>query len=466
MKLNTTIRSEIEEYLRTNGMTLQALSQSIGLNKGILSAVINRNPPKAIAVRQLDLITTGMELPEGALYELYVDECLVTNPPNWRRLRPFLQRCAELEKYDCIKEVIQRLSEDLSFISGIFETAELLYHQGLTKAASLLYESVAEGEKYQHSERLAICQYRLFKARLGQDNIINLKVASQFDPFLNRLPEDEQLDALRDMGNVYTGLHAWERLDEIGDQLENLVASIYRYECETNRYDESNRKTKYPLVAYYAYAFVMKLDVCNSRKDYEQGKKYNQRYADLNWFQGLGEEGKTYVIKFNEWSRANAYMIDLKMGRTDVLPEYVSYIEDKEYEILPGLEIIMKAANQYDFNVDHILLKFEDRISSYFHLDFEIGDYNHQLSMDRHTNFFYEVAYYYFKKSRYVIAGRYILTSLLSSIKINNKSTMILCMKLFEEFREFVSVEALHEYKNMIKGVHDDAKNDIFVVSN
>lgn len=464
MEVNITIRSKIEEYLRTNGKTLQALSESIGLNKGILSAIMNRNPPKAIAVRQLDLITAGMGLPEGALYVLYVDECLITNPPNWRRLRPFLQRCAELEKYDCIKDVLQRLMEDLSFIPGIFDMAELLYQQGWTQSATLLYECVAEGEKYQHSERLAICQYRLFKVKLGQDNIINLKVASQFDPYLNRLPEDEQLDALRDLGNVYTALHEWERLDEIADQLESLVTSIYKYECESNRYDELNRRTKYPLVVYYGQVYVMKAEVCDSRKNYEQAKEYNQRYADLNWFLGLGEEGRTYVTKLSGWSKANAYVFELKAGNTEVLPEYVSYIENKEYEILPGLETIMKAANQYNLNVDDILLKFEDSISSYFQLGFALGDYDHRLSMDRHTNIFYEVAYYYFKKSKYEIASRYILTSLLSSIRMNNKSTMILCMKLFEEFREFVSVEALYEYKNLIKGVHDNAKNDMFFV--
>ncbi|AJS60549.1 hypothetical protein [Paenibacillus sp. IHBB 10380] len=464
MKSNTTIRSEIEDYIRRNRVSLQGLSKATGMNKGILSAIINRNPPKPIAVSHLDLITAAMGLPEGALYELYMDECFIVNAPNWRRLRPFLQRCAELERYECIENVLQRLADDLSFIPGIFNTAELLYKQGWTQAAALLYKCVAEGEKYQHSERLAISQYRLFKEKIGTDNMINLKAVSQFDPFINRLPEDEQLDALRDLGNVYTSLHVWERLDEIAVQLERLVASLYKYECESNRYDESNRKTKYPLVVYYAYAYVMRAEVCDHRKDYEQAQEYNNRYADLSWFMGLGEEGKSCVTKFSEWSKANFYVFELKAGKLEVLPEYVSYIEDKESEILPGLEIVMKVANEYDINVDDILLKFEDNISSYSHLDFAMGDYDHQLSMDRYTNFFYEVAYYHYKNSRHEIANRYVLISLEYSVIMNNKANIILCMKLFEELRHLASTEALHKYKTIIKGVHDDAENDIFFV--
>ncbi|AOZ94916.1 hypothetical protein [Paenibacillus crassostreae] len=464
MESTITIRSEIEDYIRRTGKGINGLSQSFGLNKGILSAIINRNPPKPISVRQLDIITAGMELPEGALYELYIDEIIVSNPLNWRRLKPFLQRCAELEKYNCIEEVLQGLVDDLSFIPGIFNTAELLYEQGLIQAALMLYECVAEGEKYQHSERLAICQYRIFKTKLGQDNTINLKIASQFEPFMNRLPEDEQLDALRDLGNVYTTLHAWKRVDEIANQLENLVSIIYKVECESNKYDESNRKTKYPLVVYYGQVYLMKVAVYDNAKDYEQAKEYNNRYANLSWFMGLGAEGKVCVNNFRMWSKANAYVFDLKTGKTDTLSEYVSYIEDKEYEILPGLEMIMKSANEYNLNVDHILLQFEDRISSYFQSDFVGEGYKQQFSMDRYTTFFYELAYYYFKNSRQEMAITYVLASLGFAVKINNKACIILCMKLFEELRDFASMEVLHKYKNTIKGVHEDAENDIFFV--
>ncbi|MGF7048182.1 transcriptional regulator with XRE-family HTH domain [Paenibacillus sp. DS2015] len=461
---DTTIRSILEEYIRKENMNMLSFSLAAGMNRGTLSAILNGNPPKPIAISQLDLITIGMQLPVGALYDLYVDECFITKAPHWRRLRPFLLRCAEYEKYECMTNVVQRLAEDLSYMPGIFSTAEMIHKQGRTKAAALLYKCVAEGEKYQHSERLAICQYRLFNEKVGQDMVANFKAATQFDPFIDRLPEYEQLDALRDLGNIYTGLHEWERLDEIADQLERLVKTLYKYECESNRYDEINRKTKYPLVAYYGNAYLMKAEVCDNFRDYERAKAYNNRYADLSWFRGLGHEGKACVIQFSEWSRANAYVFDLKSGKVDILPEYVSYIEDKEYEILPGLEIIMKAANQYDLDIDPILSQFKDRISTYFHRDFTIGNYNRQLSMHRYVNFFYEVSYYNFKKTSYDIAYKYIIASLEISLEMNNKSVLLKCIALFEKFRHTASEESIHEYKNIMARVHDIAQNDILFV--
>ncbi|MGF7049526.1 tetratricopeptide (TPR) repeat protein [Paenibacillus sp. DS2015] len=464
MKSNTAICSVLEDYMRNNGVDLQGLSQATGIDKGILSAIIERNPPQIIAISHVDLITAVMGLPEGVLYILYVDECFITDAPNREWVTPFLQRCAELERYDCMENILQRLGDDLSFMPELFNAAELFYQQGYTLAATLLYKCVVEGEKYQHSERVAISQYRLFKEKLGKDNRINLRVASQFDPYIHRLSVDDQLDALIDLGNVYSELHAWKRLEEITDQSEKLVGDIYKSECETNRYDESNRKTKHPLVVYYGQVYLMKAEVYNNRKDYDQAKEYNNRYADLSWFKGLGEEGKACVDKFSEWSRANAYVFDLKLGKTEVLPEYVSYIENRECEILPGLEIIMTAANQYGMNVDPVLLKFEDSISSSFQLESEVEGYNHQLSMDRYTILFYEVAYYYSRNSQPERANRFLLISLENAVRMNNKSSIILCMKLFEELRDVASREDLHKYKTIVKGVDDDAENDIFFI--
>lgn len=48
-----------------------------------------------------------------------------------------------------------------------------------------LYENVAEVEKYQHSERLATCQYRIFSIQVGDDQSRNLKAATLFLTFLS-----------------------------------------------------------------------------------------------------------------------------------------------------------------------------------------------------------------------------------------------------------------------------------------
>ena len=69
-------------------------------------------------------------------------------------------------------------------------------------AAAILYKGVCEAEKYQHSERLAMCQYRLFIIDLGEDLEENFRAATQFEIYVNRLDETNQLEALKQLMHV------------------------------------------------------------------------------------------------------------------------------------------------------------------------------------------------------------------------------------------------------------------------
>lgn len=50
---------------------MQSFAEQAGVNRGTLSAIINKNTPRKISMRELDLITKGMGMPEGELYSLY-----------------------------------------------------------------------------------------------------------------------------------------------------------------------------------------------------------------------------------------------------------------------------------------------------------------------------------------------------------------------------------------------------------
>ncbi len=451
MKPNITIRSEIEDYIRRNGMNLQDLSQAAGMNKGILSAVINRNPPKPIAVRQLDLITSGMALPEGELYELYVDECFITNPPNWRRLRPFLQRCAELEKYECIESILQRLAEDLSFLPGIFDTAELLYKQGLTKGAALLYNCVAEGEKYQHSERLAMCHYRLFSLSVGKDQQENLRAAVRFESYIDRLPEDIQLDALCEFMNVYFPLDNMDKVIEISEKL--VFRSEIQHAINKQKLDRTERRIKYPVVVYKAYAYLMRAGAYGRCKDYEQGSKYTQLYVDMDWSQEREEDVHIYIAKFRAWGESNTCAYRLRQGQWEMLPQYVTHLRESKEDIQPGLLMLAEAANRYDVDVDDVFNLFESQITSYSESNWSSGVYSEQLDTDRCIKFHIELAIYHLRRQRYESGFKSILHSLETSIRVYNNTDIIRCVRVFEEFRHAASIEVQMDYTEIIKEV-------------
>ncbi|WP_246061571.1 helix-turn-helix domain-containing protein [Paenibacillus oralis] len=83
----TTIRDQLEGFLKRKNMTLNQFSELTQINSGTLSGIINGHRP--IAMQQLDRITVGMGLPEGYFYELYIDECFFQASPDWRRLVRF-----------------------------------------------------------------------------------------------------------------------------------------------------------------------------------------------------------------------------------------------------------------------------------------------------------------------------------------------------------------------------------------
>ncbi|KOS00942.1 DNA-binding protein, partial [Paenibacillus polymyxa] len=154
-------------------------------------------------------------LPEGHFYDLFIENYIIDHPPNMRRIEPFLFRCADLDKLNAIRRVVGAIMDNLLYSPKLFEIAGELLAQGRHAAALLLYEGVAEAEKYQHSERLAVCQYRIFTIQVGDDQSRNLKAATLFEPFVERLDEIEQLDALKDLANVYRSLRKWDKVEEV-----------------------------------------------------------------------------------------------------------------------------------------------------------------------------------------------------------------------------------------------------------
>lgn len=179
------IRDEITAYLKKHKLSVHQFAVACGIHSGTLSRVMKGQ--QALAMNHLTRVTRGMGLPEDYFYSQYVDECLIDTAPTWRRLRPFLLQCAALSRLDCIERVVQTILDNLLYAPLLFEVAEELYEQKNWQAAALIYENVGASEKYQHSERLALCQYRLFQINLGDDPQKNLIAATLLENCWMRL---------------------------------------------------------------------------------------------------------------------------------------------------------------------------------------------------------------------------------------------------------------------------------------
>ncbi|MCY9747385.1 DNA-binding protein, partial [Paenibacillus larvae] len=258
-----------------------------------------------------------------------------------------------------IMNAIHMSVEHPKYTELLFSVAEELYLNGLVEESLLFYEEVIEEEKFNHSERLAISHYRVFRASIGSDADENFKAVIRFEGFRKNLPENFQLDALFQLARICFSLKKWNLAEQFADELRILVTIRYQEELLVQRSKRTSEPSirEHPLVVYYGQSYLMKSVALTKQGYYEKAKQYLQGYEDLGWFEILDEHGKKEVDKFRLWAQANKYGIELLLGNTSILDEYTNYLTDHPNEIPAGLCNILEAANTYAFNVDYILDK-------------------------------------------------------------------------------------------------------------
>ncbi|WP_434954176.1 transcriptional regulator, partial [Paenibacillus polymyxa] len=446
-----TIRAELDRYLQQEGLNIAQFGQIAGMNRGIISAIVTGN--KSMSVNQLDLITEAMGLPEGHFYDLFVENYIVDHPPNMRRIEPFLYRCAELDKLDVIRRVVGAIMDNLLYSPKLFEIAEELLSQGRNAAALLLYEGVAEAEKYQHSERLAVCQYRIFTIQIGDDQSRNIRAAAVFEAFVERLDESDQLDALKDLANVYRSLRKWDKVDEMARKMRAKAEIQYsmKHEQRSRERDESVNKLSRPLFVYISYADLLCASVCEAQDDYQQALQYTYAYADLGWVEETDETTQHWIGLFQNWAECNIYVNTLLSGDISVLSDYVEYIAASKVdnEMVTKLLNVMFAANRYKLDINDILKRFDMVIDSFVQQP-SSDIYTYQVVPEQTTRFKYELAKYYLNRGNYSYGFKFLLDVLSKSLANNKESFFIRCIRLFEQFKQFADVRTFIKYESLV----------------
>ncbi len=420
------------------------------MHSGTLSNILHGRRP--IAMQQLDRITQAMGHDEGFFYDLYIDNYIIDSSQDWRRIGPLLHRCADLNKLDCIQRIVQHVMDNLLYSPMLFDTAEELFAKDRLAAAALLYEFVAESERSQHSERLALCQYRLFTIALGDNQNENLRAADRFEPFVERLDEVDQLDALKELANTYRSLQRWDKVDELAVKMGRKARIQYDLQHGPHRKSkESHKAPGRPLFFYIAYSDLLRGNVCDELGDYEQALIHKYAYADLGWVKEQGEEVDYWKSLFIEWSEANVYITRLLSGDSKVIEPYANYIDMKKGELTIGLLYILKAANKYQFNVDDILYRFSQDIETNFN-ELIQGRYSRKLALDRQANLMFEIALYLLYKKDYSNGFRFLLDAVKNFKQINNEKYTLECVTLFERFRKAATQEILDRYQILLLG--------------
>lgn len=447
--IDRTISTELLRYLEKEKLSISSFANISGINSGTLSRFINGN--HLLSVSSLDLITKAMHLEEGFFYPQYIKE----STPNWRRLGPFIRRCAELGKLHCIDQAVGLMVENpTNSLSLLFDCAETLFHKGNREAALIIYKKVAESEKHQHAERLALCQYRIFTCSLNLDQEHNLNCTIQFEAYVNRLPEGVQLDALKDLTDTLLSLRKRNRAKYYAEEMGRISRMMYGQKHNKKRPYRKPIEPSRELFGYILYSDLLLGSIAADNDDYDQALYYLSCYEDQSWIVESDESAERTKERFREWARCNRYLYELMKGNIDVLEPYIEYISSRENEILRALFKIIQAANMYHFEIDEYLERFEELIRDHLKRREPVGSYNGQLFDDRFGKFLTDVGMYFIRKGNIHKGSKYILDSLEFSYTINFEINIVRCCTTMEHIQSMLSHDDLQRYaaiRNQLK---------------
>lgn len=460
IKNKDSIQQRIQGYLDQEKINMYQFSQRTGINRGILSRVMNQYPPKLLSLHQYDQITKVFHLPEGTLYSLYREECF-RKQGNWRRLRPFLMRCAQLKRFDDIVQLMKDLSEHLHHIPEIFLTAEQMIQEGYDQAALFLYECVIESEKDHLSERLAISHYRILK--IQQYNKQNIeKIAIRFVSYRTRLPEAYALDGLLLLIKIYFAQSKWNETMNYIEELFELTQAMYN-----NPYSDETNLLR-PLVYYYGMSFLWKNAVYDSQNLFEEAQGCISHYQDLSWFEGLNQEGQKVVIDFQNFAYANSLSLHIKLGNSTSIAEYIKYLKQNPNEIIEGLNTLLESSNQYSWDIQEWVYEFKSEIEQFQHISINMKSLNDEKSgliQDIHryrsySIFFYKFGIYCMRHQNIREGISYILQSLELCLVLDDKEGILSGLSCIEPHRFFLNENQEIQLKKLSEEVKKNEKNN------
>lgn len=447
MELVPTIRAHIEKYIREQNLKLQHFSDITGVNVGTLSAILKGSRP--MSINQLNQITSAMGLEKGYFYETYGVESFIESSPHWRRLELYLYECAELGKLDCIQQVITHVTDDRSYIEELFEVAEGFFARGLNEAALILYECVADSEKYQHSERLALCQYRIFLLQKTLSKFDNLNAAVKFEPYIDKLNGEVQLDAIKDLANLYSTINLWDKVFELANELIRRVE--FQVQFQSMRRKRKPRIASYPIFTYKAYANLLMANVSEERKQYIEALEYTDVYENImDGIKNPTEEEQELIERFKGWAEGNRYLYTLLLGDFNILDDYLGYLNANPKEILTAFVYIVKAANQCSYDIDRVLDKFKTHINNMKVENYVKGTYNEETLNLRYIRLFYELAKYRLSRNQIELGIEHLITSFERSVSSNDDMMCIKCIDLYGKYRDQASKTQEEQYTKLI----------------
>ncbi|WP_025680770.1 hypothetical protein [Paenibacillus massiliensis] len=259
------------------------------------------------------------------------------------------------------------------------------------------------------------------------------------------LSELRELDGFEKLLMMAYSLKNWEEVVEIADQMfkavhETLGDLRTGYDLGMSR---TLPRTKRSLVYYYGYSLMIKGMALRRLGRVEEERVCIEHYQDLGWLVALVSEGQKDADELRILAEGNRYALDILQNQWHILPQYVRYMEANPQETVPVIRTILEAAIKHEYNVDAVLIRFEDHLH-------QIDLMDTSLKMSQYTTVLNLLMLYYFHNENYGRAIDYTLHTLELFIRYNESIGFRKCVAFMESFRTHASPVQLERYAYLL----------------
>lgn len=259
------------------------------------------------------------------------------------------------------------------------------------------------------------------------------------------LSELRELDGFEKLLMMAYSLKNWEEVVEIADQMfkavhETLSDVRTGYDLGMSR---TLPRTKRSLVYYYGYSLMIKGMALRRLGRVEEERVCIRQYQDLGWLVDLVAEGQKDADELRILAKGNRFALDILQNQWHILPQYVRYMEANPQETVPVIRTILEAAIKHEYNVDAVLIRFEDHLH-------QIDLMDTSLKMSQYTTVLNLLMLYYFHNENYGRAIDYTLHTLELFIRYNESIGFRKCVAFMESFRAHASSVQLERYAHLL----------------
>lgn len=409
--MNSTLLLMILQNLQEKEWNRTDLAIQSGLHLSEISRILNHK--QSLSMQNLDLITKGLGLPEGAFYPYYLEECF--NESGYldkRKSVQYLYKCGDEGNQKLLHSILDSVMEERSKsvrnknISVIFQAAEKLFRDGKEKEAMYLYEMVIENMPNHFSEEVAISYFRKFYiVRLTNEWHYSLGHVLEHIAYM---PQEFQIQSYLWITATFYIRRKWKETLYYAQKLEKMTVEgefygrALLYQSLALRYLGGSLETVLALI---------------------------DRYAQINGY-------------FADLAIGNRYAAYLEFGQLKYVDEYLLWLESRD-DIFAGLPRVLEAYVRLNRLEDA-----EQLLERFHYIIKDISESNEgNFKTQMYLRFHFAYSLYLFACKRYAEGLHEVLNVAFIAKKIGISERFSQCLLLYWKYREYVT--AVHEGKYM-----------------